>query len=222
VTAARFSMALDNGLTLPDEKQAGKFFCDLPLFSQQPIGVLTLAREHGAAWHHTMCVDAAFFGDFELLKWLRASGCQWNALSVALSAIRGKTGQYELILSWLLSVVKQWSQMDKNELLFDAGVEYDTAALELMLAQGAEWPSSFIGAQEVNGETVPACWHYNAVAWALNKGCRWGNWRCQDLAPDLYPTEDGYRADAINLFDWAHENDCPCTCEAAVADDAVV
>jgi hypothetical protein len=44
VTAARFSLALDNGLTMPNESQAAKFFDDLPKVSREPILVLTLAR----------------------------------------------------------------------------------------------------------------------------------------------------------------------------------
>jgi hypothetical protein len=47
VTAARFSLALESGLEMPDEDETGEFFDDLPLLSQQPIEVLTLARVHG-------------------------------------------------------------------------------------------------------------------------------------------------------------------------------
>jgi hypothetical protein len=49
VTAARFSLALKNGLTMPDESAAREFFDDLPKLSQQPIELLTLARVRGAA-----------------------------------------------------------------------------------------------------------------------------------------------------------------------------
>jgi hypothetical protein len=114
VTAARFSLALDNGLEMPDEDKVGKFFNDFPWLSQQPIEVLTLARVHGAAWHEDLCISAAYYGDFKLLKWLYKSGCPWDALLVASNAITGMRGQHELILPWLLSTVQEWSQEDKN------------------------------------------------------------------------------------------------------------
>jgi hypothetical protein len=221
VTAARFSIALQNGLHMPNADEASKFFDDLPSISQQPIKVLTLARVHGAAWTEELCRAAAYFGDFKLLKWLHSSGCPWYVPEVAIGAIRGQRRDYELILPWLLSTEAEWSQECKDDLLAEAGGVYDVKAMELMIDQGAEWPSSFTGKHYVLEENVNTCWNYEAVRWALSKSCSWGLWRCQDLAPELY-TDDGYRVDAIDLFEWAHENDCPCTCEAAAADDAVV
>jgi hypothetical protein len=135
-TAARFSLALDAGLQLPDKSTIRKFFIDLPKLSFEPIEVLTLARVHGAAWHKGLCLDAAYYSNFKLLKWLHKSGCPWNISLVASKAIRGKKGQHELIMTWLLSIV-QWPQKDKNELLFEAGTLSDFTALELLLAEGA-------------------------------------------------------------------------------------
>jgi hypothetical protein len=220
-TAARFSLALETGLVLPDESEEGNFFDDLSLFSQQPIEVLTLARVHAAAWHSTTCSDAALYGDFELLKWLHKSRCPWVVLDVAICAIRSTQFRNELTLPWLFSTVKHWSQEDKNKLLVEAGIENDICAAELMLEQGAEWPSSFVGGRTELGESVRACWGYKAVAWALRKGCSWGEWRCQDLAPELYSSEDN-RKRAANLFKWAHQHDCPCTCEASAAEGEAV
>jgi hypothetical protein len=187
--------------------------------------VLTLARVCGAAWHEDLCRDAAYHGDFELLKWLHAVGCPWQAFDAAINSIRGKSRhsgrQYERILHWLFSTVEEWSQEDKNELLFEAGILFDAPALKLMVAQGADWPSSFIGKQMVEKEIVRACWDYRAVASARSKGSSWGVWRCQDLAPELYADRSN-RAAARRLFKWAHKHDCPCTCEAAAADGAPV
>eukprot|EP00953_Heterococcus_sp_UTEX-ZZ885_P017021 9553-Heterococcus_DN1.PRE.4 len=58
-----------------------------------------------------------------------------------------------------------------------------------MRANGAEWPSSYIGEQVVIDESVRACWSHNSVAWALSNGFSWGEWRCQDLTPELYVTQ---------------------------------
>jgi hypothetical protein len=222
VTVARFSMALDNGLKMPNEHKAGDFFDDLPVLSEQPIEVLTLARVHGAAWHDCLCRDAALFGDLKLLKWLHKSGCSWNVTQVADHAMRSRQDRPTTILPWLFSTVQLWSQTDKDKLLVVAGIENRISAAELLLANGAEWPSTFIGEQILSGgKAVRACWHDKAVAWALSKGCSWGEWRCQDLAPELY--NDAYsRADAVKLLNWAHEHGCPCTCDAAVTEGEAV
>jgi hypothetical protein len=153
-TAARFLMALDNGLRMPDERTAGKFFDDLPKLSEDPIAVLTIARVYGAAWDESMCTDAAFYGNHELLKWLLRVGCPWSVHDVAVHAIRSKRGQHELILPWLLSVVRQWSQVLKNKLLIEAGIAHDITALKLMLAKGAHWPSSYLGKRCLTGVCV--------------------------------------------------------------------
>jgi hypothetical protein len=174
VTAARFSMALANGLAMPDASQMYVFFDDLPVLSQQPIEVLRLARMRGTAWHENLCADAAYFGKFELLKWLHLSGCPWNALNVVANAIRGKRGQYKVILPWMLSKAEELSQQHKNELLVEAGGMYNIAALELLLQQGAEWPSSFLGEHELHEEPVRACWRYESVAWGTEQGLRLG------------------------------------------------
>jgi hypothetical protein len=104
------------------------FFDDLPLYSQQPIEVLTHARVHGAAWHERLCSDAAYYGDFELLKRLHKSGCPWDALFVASNAITGQRGQHELILLWLLGTVEELSQVSKNKLFVQAGTVADIRA----------------------------------------------------------------------------------------------
>jgi hypothetical protein len=102
-------------------------------------------------------------------------------------------------------------------MFFEAAVTNNRAALELLLREGAEWPSSFIGRQWVLSNRVRVCWDSRAVAWALSKDCGWLEWRCQDLASELYCEYS--RQLAVGLFAWAHENGCPCTCEAVAADE---
>jgi hypothetical protein len=157
-TAARFALALESGLTLPvDSQGASRFFYNLPMLSQEPIGVLTLARVRGAAWHENMCSGAAYYGEFELLKWLHTSGCPWDPHLVATNAIRGQQRQHEPMLPWLLGIIEEWSQEDKNKLLFETGTVNDVKSLKLMLIEGAEWPVSFAGEHIAKGESVRAC-----------------------------------------------------------------
>eukprot|EP00953_Heterococcus_sp_UTEX-ZZ885_P019331 10804-Heterococcus_DN1.PRE.1 len=91
-TVARFELALDCGLRLRSEAADFEadvpFFNDLPKLSSDARGILTVARVRGAAWHTTMSEDAAFYGEFELLKWLRRSGCGWSPLLVGCNIIR--------------------------------------------------------------------------------------------------------------------------------------
>eukprot|EP00953_Heterococcus_sp_UTEX-ZZ885_P018391 10270-Heterococcus_DN1.PRE.1 len=201
-TAARFSIALDNGLKMPDEDEASDFFDDLPKLSQQPIDVLTLARVHGAAWHEDLCRDAALFGDLKLLQWLHKS-----------EGVHGTSSMWQDTPSGVHSTgLRPYS--------LGSGTENNIPAAKLMLQQGAEWPSSFIKpCSSEPGHSV--CWGVKAVSWARAMGRSWGKWKCQDLAPELY--SEGYnRKLAAGLFRWAHRRDCPCTCEAATADDGAV
>jgi F-box domain len=172
VTAARFSLALDNGLQMPDERDASKLFNGLPVLSQQPIQVLTLARVHGAAWHERLSLDAAYYGNVELLKWLHASGCPWNFVHVAMGAIACGRSDSADMLRWLLQTGMQLNQHDKNKLLFVAGVRGCVDSAEMLLQQGAEWPQSFVGQLEeciTSPDKLLTCWHYRAVAWARSK-----------------------------------------------------
>jgi hypothetical protein len=121
------------------------------------------------------------------------------------------------MLPWLLSIVREWSQEEKNKFLLEAGSANGIAALQLMLHEGAEWPSSFFGEQSVDAEFARYSWHFRAVAWAISKGYGWGMWRYQHYAAELY-TEEYNRQNAEDLFEWAHENGCPCTCEVAGGD----
>jgi hypothetical protein len=189
----------------------------MPHLSREPIAVLILARVHGAAWHKDICKVAACCGDLELLQWLHKSGCPWRAMDVAMGAVRCRDKHKGLtLLRWFLQAGVRLSQPDKRKLLFIAGVMGRVDAAELMLHEGAEWPQCFVEQLQPSTDepsTLFHCWHPKAVAWARSRGCPWGEWKCQDLSPELF---DGHRRQckAKKLFKWAHKNGCPCTCEA--------
>jgi hypothetical protein len=97
-------------------------------------------------------------------------------------------------------------------MLFDAGWQNRLSTVKWLHQQGAEWPSSFSAAAVVNSNHTQVCWTMPVVKWALNNGCTWGDWQCDQLDSDLYNTE--WRKRQANLLlDWAHENGCPCNCE---------
>jgi hypothetical protein len=78
-----------------------------------------------------------------------------------------------------------------------------------------------------------------AIQWALDNGSTWLDWQCSKLEPLCYHcigTNEMYihaehnddacwdemceKALAAEVFAWAHENGCPCTCgQDAVVDD---
>jgi hypothetical protein len=61
-------------------------------------------------------------------------------------------------------------------------------------------------------------WSKRTVQWALANGCTWGDWQCSLLSAERYV--NGYVLQAAELFEWAHKNGCPCTCEQDAADGA--
>eukprot|EP00953_Heterococcus_sp_UTEX-ZZ885_P019327 10802-Heterococcus_DN1.PRE.1 len=142
-----------------------------------------------------MSEDAAFYGEFELLKWLRRSGCGWSPLLVGCNIIRSPRSSAKC-----LSTMKWFTQQ--------LGIRW-----KYLLSEGAQWPSTFYGFLD-NDEDFLA-FPISTVKWALAKGCTWGTWRCQDLAPARFLEK---RRDLAELmFQWAHSCaiDCPCTCTAA-------
>jgi hypothetical protein len=220
-TAARFELALDCGMPVKStvaeqDAHARPYFDDLPRLSANPREVLTIARVRGFAWHDILTSDAAYYGHYELLKWLHRSGCPCDIAFSAVNVLRGsRAPKLRLdMLKWLHgnSSSSQWTAEVKQVLLFEAGAEALTAVIEYLLSDGAVWPASFMGV--LNG--CKATWHYQAVKWAIAKGCSWGAWRCQDLDAAVYSNAH-HRDAARGLFRWAHEHavNCPCTCEAA-------
>ena len=75
--------------------------------------------------------------------------------------------------------------------------------------RSAEWPSSFYFYDRAENSMV--CWAVRAIEWALSEGCTWGDWKCDQLEPELY-TQLDYKRNTVAVFAWAHENGCPCTC----------
>jgi hypothetical protein len=214
-TVARFAVALDCGLRIRSEEaeHSGEepyiLFDDLKL-STDPLGILTLARERGAAWHSNLSADAACYADIELLKWIYKSGCPWPTNDIFLRVISTASvtscsaEQRLATLRWLQQLPQSflsWSQPMKNVLLFEAGLLSRLKIAEFLLDEGAEWPKSCRGWQ------WGPVWPVSTVQWALSEGYSWQGWRCQEVREI-----DDAAAEA--LFKWAHSSGvkCPCTC----------
>jgi hypothetical protein len=145
------------------------------------------------------------------------------------------------MLEFLRSVTPQWSYKHLQRLLYVAGKFDHMKSANWLHSIDAPWPDSFYLVSVDGFRAASECWHPDVVLWALDHGCSWGDWQCSKLNPDSYYCkaswtpyyrDEGHVYDeqycqcsghqcmkwnAIELFEWAHENGCPCTCAADAA-----
>jgi hypothetical protein len=169
---------------------------------------------------------AADSGLFELLNWLVRCGCPWE--------YDNTLGNLEIsdgLDHWkqLRAVSGPWPAADLTRFLSSASSYSEFEMAAWLREQGAPWPISFCDTTDVQHS---ACWSLECVQWAIASGSTWLDWSCQDLATAHYDCQSDStehsddtchrkycgKQHAAELFQWAHENGCPCTCdEAAVA-----
>jgi hypothetical protein len=221
VTAARFQLALCNGLNVAAIKDDGYWWLVeqlIMMYSLEPVAVLLLVKQHGCDWSEQWCTLAAEANNLELLRWLRRSGYPWSLSCVRETALRLDD---PAILKWLHSVTQPWSQKVLKEMLFFAGCDQNLELAKWLHEIGAPWPKRFY----VKGGLGGGFWDPSMIEWALANGCTWGRWQCQDLLPQRWSCD--WRAvcfcggccgkQACILLRYAHENGCPCTCDAETA-----
>jgi hypothetical protein len=147
---ARFALALEYGMSVVTEADSDSdsdsndnMFDDVPVYSSEPIDVLTLARQHGAEWHKHMTTDAAFYGNARLLQWLILSGCPWSVPATATEAIRSHRSRN--MHDWLeSSIIKPADKALSSMLMWEAAFASNAGVLNLFRRNGADWPDSFI------------------------------------------------------------------------------
>eukprot|EP00953_Heterococcus_sp_UTEX-ZZ885_P012063 6937-Heterococcus_DN1.PRE.3 len=153
--------------------------------------------------------------------WLHKCGCPCSFKNIAHWAVQHEEEKRP-----------QWCDAEHdvsehyNKLFWCAGQYGHTACLEGLHAQGADWPAASYSKKK------GTCWAVPGVQWALQHGCTWDecHWQCDDVMPgnrdficvcftSIYEpyqgciaTKCGEKA-AEELFAWAHQNGCPCTCE---------
>ena len=159
-----------------------------------------------------------------MLSWLVEVSCPWSLYDVMQAVIVGYApGSLKVTaLRWLWSRKTDLSAAQKTQLLMNTAAMDGLECVQwLRDTVGAPWPAGFWGldssAAEVALTGTPVrgtliCWSLNTFKWARANGAPWGVWRCQMLDEAWY--KEGWRArNAAAVFAWAHENDCPCTCE---------
>jgi hypothetical protein len=218
MTAVRLQLAFDSGLTIAYVETNHVVSANaLALTSLEPVAVLSLARVYGLQWTVDYTRNAAFKNDLSLLQWLVMCDCPSGEFSEAHWAVHH--GNVEM-LKFCHTAIARLSESLKKDMLWKAGKRGHLAILQWLRDKGSAWPATFHG--------PPGCWTVPAIQWALNNGCTWGSWKCQQARPAGYTctrkgrtTAEHSDADctaawcpkrsAAALFAWAHEHGCPCT-----------
>jgi hypothetical protein len=188
--------------------------------------VLTLARVYGLQWNVQLTFYAAVHKKYELLRWLHKCGCPWDLEEIVGDADDSCNLEH---MKQLRAVTGPWPA---EQVISSMSCAASCDALDIVKwchEQGAVWPESFYDIEITpDGDFCSL----RCVEWALANGSStWLTWRCQDLAPQHYQCDsDGLvhsddacsdarcqRKHAAELFTWAHENGCPCTCNETAA-----
>eukprot|EP00953_Heterococcus_sp_UTEX-ZZ885_P035548 18346-Heterococcus_DN1.PRE.2 len=223
MTAARLQLALDGGVTMAALQENVFRLSNNVARSPEPIKVLKLARQHDLEWSFAFTLTAASRNNLQLLQWLRSAECPWCEGSVLLAiAARGTTE----VLEWVQSQISSEAFTYEVQNMLETAAQDDNLQVVQWLRQqaAAEWPTNFCDTILVFDFNNPAnnrmnrCWSKRAVSWALANGGTWGNWHCSLSSAERYTGK--YVPQAAELFEWAHKNGCPCTCEQAAAGGA--
>jgi hypothetical protein len=226
-TAARLQLALDNGLTVAQLQAEHSVLSDaIAIRSLEPRKVITLARLYGMQWSDHLTYCAAYYRQYELLKWLHKCGCPWDLEDFATEARETQDLEHT---KQLFAVTAPWPA-DKLTILMQHAALYDNLdTIKWLHEQGTEWPTRFY---DNWGAPDRDCWSLECAQWAVANGSTWLEWRCQDLANEYYHCRSTIsehageacrctpacpRKQASALLQWAHENGCPCTCNEAAA-----
>jgi hypothetical protein len=231
MTAARLQLALRSKLQMADlQKFPYNLARNIARRSLEPRSVLSLAKHYDLKWSDSFTLMAARTNKLELMQWLHECGCPINYRDAIGSAIHF---DFVDILEWIHSTeAVTWDRTMLQLNLEEAGRAGSVNAAAWLRRQGARWPDSFVEV-DISPDRYfgNACWMLSTVKWALANGCTWGHWQCQELAhervtgtvPEPFGSacmELGSKQCAqtvYELFAWAHENGCPCTCEDPVA-----
>jgi hypothetical protein len=205
MTESRLRFALASGLSL--EGRTFSDWCTAPICrdSLEPEMVITLLRAHGLAWSTRLCDEAALHDKLALLQWLFSQSCPWDKIALlSCASMYASTATLE----WLLTVTSPWPSSMKRAMILMAACENELDVVQWLRAQGADWPNAFCN---IHDGIESLCCSLPAVQWALSCGSGWLEWKCEDYAAEKYQRVKSQQQ-ATELLEWAHANECPCTC----------
>ena len=226
LSASRVEMAFTHGLS--------KAVCALPesafgthviQHSSDPTAVLALCDE--MPWTEEL---ATFAAQNEhrvpgLLQWVLDSDCPWDPRIVMRIIINSTGSNWPAslgILKSLWSRKPRLSSGDKASILEAAGIlGGHKVAQWLRHTVDAPWPVTWwyrvserehidLAGPPVRGTLIS--WSLNTFRWARAEGAPWGtSWRCQ-MFDEAWYRQGNTADDASDVFTWAHQHGCPCTC----------
>jgi hypothetical protein len=223
ISASRLQWALDSKLTLRalvHERRQMFFANTVVAHSLDPTAVMTVARAHGLQLFDKLAQCALQHENLELLLWLVEHGCPWALRSAAMNALHS----VPMLQRIRTLQAEPWPLQLQIDLMWEAGLRNCTAAVSWLHEQGTDWPYSFVRVDQVSAGRGPysrfnmisrrvTCWPVAAVQLALSSGSTWQQWNCIQLR-DSPSTEHSDSQRSRELFTWAHQNGCPCSCEA--------
>ena len=120
-------------------------------------------------WDERTCSSAAYGGQLQMIKWLRAKGCPWD-IYTSVSAARG--GQLEVL---------QWMRAQDPPCPWDSNVCYYAAehghldVLRWARSQGCPWDG--------RAPRAAALWgHLKVLKWLIKEGCPYSKRKCRMAA----------------------------------------
>ena len=135
---------------------------DRHLMSRAAIGgkleLVQWLRARGCPWDAAACAQAAEGGSFEVLQWLRAQGCPWNDKTCAEAA---RHARVELLL-WARKNGCEWSAWTAT----CAAMRGHLHVLKLLRARGCPWDHRAC-------EYAVENHHLEVLRWARENGCPW-------------------------------------------------
>jgi hypothetical protein len=122
-------------------------------------------RSTGCDWSVNACKQASMFGSIDTLRWLRESGCPWDATAICKhAAFNGCTD----ILDFIIEQDEVLDAELLTEALNFAGAYRSLRSAQWLRQHGAQWPAVLAYDAEPNGLLA---WNGVTLDWARAEGC---------------------------------------------------
>jgi hypothetical protein len=116
------------------------------------LAVMQYLHAKGCHWNHLVCTAAAERGCFEMLRWAREHGCEWDQHTILSSA--ASSGDIELT-AW---VNQQPAVHHSSEAMGAAAARGHTAMCEYLRAEGIPWHDLVCWAAAANAKFETLRW----------------------------------------------------------------
>ena len=147
------------------------------------LEILQWLRTMGCEWDKQTSYNAAKSGNLKVLQWARAKGCPWDEYTCEMAASRG----HLKVLKWARANHCPW-----NKFTCEAAAENGHLdVLQWARENRCPWDSLTCSLAAENG-------HLEILQWARGNGCEWDKFTCLDAASNGH----------LKVLQWAIENGC--------------